>query len=80
VIICWPPSAHQLLRGAGAGLGAAAGARRDEGKNVAFGTPGSSLFAASTTVTSTGAVNSFHDSFTPFGGGIALFRHPRSGR
>ena len=44
-----------------------------EGKNVAFGTSGSSLFAASTTVTSTGAVNSFHDSFTPFGGGIAVF-------
>src|ERR1700730_11572659 len=44
-----------------------------EGKNGAFGTPASSLFAASTTVTSTGAVNSFHDSFTPFGGGIALF-------
>src|SRR6202012_4177361 len=30
-------------------------------------------FAGSTTVTSTGAVNSFHDSFTAFGGGIALF-------
>ena len=44
-----------------------------EGKNVAFGIPASSLFAASTTVTSTGAVNSFHDSFTPFGGGVALF-------
>ena len=44
-----------------------------EGKNVAFGTPGSSLFAASTTVSSTGSVNSFHDAFTPFGGGIALF-------
>ncbi|HYK30191.1 MAG TPA: potassium-transporting ATPase subunit KdpA [Streptosporangiaceae bacterium] len=44
-----------------------------EGKNVVFGRPGSSLFAASTTVTSTGAVNSFHDSFTAFGGGIALF-------
>src|SRR5262245_22194746 len=44
-----------------------------EGKNVAFGTPGSSLFAASTTVTSTGSVNSFHDSFTAFGGGIAVF-------
>jgi len=43
-----------------------------EGKNVVFGTSGSSLFAASTTTTSTGAVNSFHDSFTPFGGGIAL--------
>src|SRR5689334_9727947 len=44
-----------------------------ESKNVIYGTPGSSLFAASTTVTSTGAVNSFHDSFTPFGGGIAVF-------
>jgi potassium-transporting ATPase potassium-binding subunit len=43
-----------------------------EGKNVIFGTPGSSLFAGSTTVTSTGAVNSFHDSFTAFGGGIAV--------
>ena len=31
------------------------------------------MFAASTTVTSTGAVNCFHDSLTPFGGGIALF-------
>jgi K+-transporting ATPase ATPase A chain len=31
------------------------------------------LFAASTTTTSTGAVNCFHDSLTPFGGGIALF-------
>ncbi len=44
-----------------------------EGKNVAFGIPGSTLFAASTTVTSTGSVNSFHDSFTAFGGGITLF-------
>jgi K+-transporting ATPase ATPase A chain len=43
-----------------------------EGKNVTNGIPGSGLFAASTTVTSTGAVNSFHDSFTSFGGGIAL--------
>jgi potassium-transporting ATPase potassium-binding subunit len=44
-----------------------------EGKNVAFGIPGSSIFAASTTLTSTGAVNSFHDSYTAFGGGITLF-------
>jgi K+-transporting ATPase ATPase A chain len=44
-----------------------------EGKNVTNGVPGSSLFAASTTTTSTGAVNSLHDSFTPFGGGIVLF-------
>jgi K+-transporting ATPase ATPase A chain len=43
-----------------------------EGTEVRFGTPGCSLWAASTTVTSTGAVNCFHDSLTPFGGGIAL--------
>jgi K+-transporting ATPase ATPase A chain len=44
-----------------------------EGKEVRFGIPGSSLFATSTTVTSTGSVNSFHDSYTAFGGGIVLF-------
>ncbi len=55
----------------GAALQAAGAAM--EGKNVAFGIPASSLFAASTTVTSTGAVNSAHDSFTPFGGGTLLF-------
>jgi K+-transporting ATPase ATPase A chain len=43
-----------------------------EGTETRFGTPGCSLFAASTTVTSTGAVNCFHDSLSPFGGGIAL--------
>jgi potassium-transporting ATPase potassium-binding subunit len=44
-----------------------------EGKEARFGVPASSLFAASTTLTSTGAVNSFHDSFTPLGGGITIF-------
>jgi potassium-transporting ATPase potassium-binding subunit len=57
----------------GAGLAPQLAHGAMEGKNTAFGTSGSSLFAASTTVTSTGAVNAFHDSFTPFGGGIALF-------
>jgi len=57
----------------GAGLAPQLAHGAMEGKNVAYGTPGSSLFAASTTVTSTGSVNSYHDSFTPFGGGIALF-------
>jgi potassium-transporting ATPase potassium-binding subunit len=56
---------------AGTALQAAGGAL--EGKEVRFGIPGSSLFGGSTTVTSTGAVNSFHDSFTAFGGGILLF-------
>jgi potassium-transporting ATPase potassium-binding subunit len=44
-----------------------------EGVETRFGDAGCSLFAASTTVTSTGSVNCFHDSLSPFGGGIALF-------
>ncbi|HEX3592623.1 MAG TPA: potassium-transporting ATPase subunit KdpA [Pseudonocardiaceae bacterium] len=43
-----------------------------EGKEVRFGIPASSLFANSTTSTSTGAVNSAHDSFSGLGGGGAL--------
>ncbi|MFE0737221.1 potassium-transporting ATPase subunit KdpA [Streptomyces sp. NPDC058855] len=43
-----------------------------EGKETRFGVAGSSLFAVATTLTSTGAVNSFHSSFTGFGGGIAM--------
>ncbi|MET8151704.1 potassium-transporting ATPase subunit KdpA [Actinoplanes sp. NPDC049668] len=39
-----------------------------EGKDVRFGVPNSATFAAATTLTSTGAVNSFHDSYTAFGG------------
>jgi potassium-transporting ATPase potassium-binding subunit len=59
------------------GLGGATAAHlahgATEGTETRFGTSGCSLFAASTTVTSTGAVNCFHDSLTPFAGGIALF-------
>ena len=44
-----------------------------EGKEVRFGEAGSALFAGATTMTSTGAVNSMHDSFTAAGGGIAMF-------
>ncbi|MFC7582711.1 potassium-transporting ATPase subunit KdpA [Nonomuraea antimicrobica] len=44
-----------------------------EGKEVRFGISNSATFAASTTLTSTGAVNSFHDSYTPFGGMMTLF-------
>ncbi|CAL9508374.1 Potassium-transporting ATPase potassium-binding subunit [Streptomyces sp. enrichment culture] len=43
-----------------------------EGKELRFGIGGSSLFAVSTTLTSTGAVDSFHSSFTGLGGGITL--------
>ena len=43
-----------------------------EGKEVRFGAASSALFAASTTGTSTGAVNASHDSFTPGGGAVPL--------
>ncbi|MGH3798496.1 MAG: potassium-transporting ATPase subunit KdpA [Pseudonocardiaceae bacterium] len=43
-----------------------------EGKETRFGIPASVLFAISTTGTSTGAVNSMHDSYTGLGGGVAL--------
>ena len=43
-----------------------------EGKEVRFGIPASVLFGVSTTGTSTGAVNSMHDSYTGGGGGAVL--------
>ncbi|KKD02680.1 potassium-transporting ATPase subunit KdpA [Streptomyces sp. WM6386] len=43
-----------------------------EGKEVRFGVGGSSIFATATTLTSTGAVDSFHSSFTGLGGGITM--------
>lgn len=44
-----------------------------EGKELRFGVWSSALFGASTTGTSTGAVNSMHESFSPLGGGGVLF-------
>jgi K+-transporting ATPase ATPase A chain len=43
-----------------------------EGKENRFGVGGSSIFAVATTLTSTGAVDAFHSSFTGFGGGITM--------
>ncbi|MEU2350259.1 potassium-transporting ATPase subunit KdpA [Modestobacter sp. NPDC049651] len=43
-----------------------------EGQEVRFGGPLSALFGSATTLTSTGAVNSMHDSFTPAGGLLTL--------
>ncbi len=44
-----------------------------EGKEQRFGIWGSTLFATSTTLTSTGAVDSMHDSFTSLGGFMTMF-------
>ncbi|OLZ64413.1 potassium-transporting ATPase subunit A [Streptomyces sp. IMTB 2501] len=65
VLMMWSEFAHH-----GPALQAAGGAM--EGKEVRFGTGGSSIFAVATTLTSTGAVDSFHSSFTGLGGGITM--------
>ncbi|MFF5532428.1 potassium-transporting ATPase subunit KdpA [Streptomyces cinerochromogenes] len=64
-LMMWTEFAHH-----GPALQAAGGAM--EGKEVRFGVGGSSIFAVSTTLTSTGAVDSFHSSFTGLGGGITM--------
>jgi K+-transporting ATPase ATPase A chain len=43
-----------------------------EGTETRFGVPDSAVFGTATTLTSTGAVNSFHDSFTSLGGAMTL--------
>lgn len=72
--VLWLASVALITWAELAGKGAApelAGAAM-EGKETRFGVASSALFAASTTGTSTGAVNSMHDSFTAAGGGVAL--------
>ncbi|MBA6437917.1 potassium-transporting ATPase subunit KdpA [Streptomyces sp. GMR22] len=65
VLMMWTEFAHH-----GPALQAAGGAM--EGKETRFGVGGSALFGVSTTLTSTGAVDSFHSSFTGLGGGITM--------
>ncbi len=43
-----------------------------EGTEQRFGIPDSAVFASATTLTSTGAVDSFHDSYTSLGGAVLL--------
>ncbi|MFJ2356386.1 potassium-transporting ATPase subunit KdpA [Frigoribacterium sp. NPDC087798] len=58
------------LRGAGTATQFAGGAM--EGKEARFGIWGSTLFGTTSTLTSTGAVNSMHDSYTALGGMMAM--------
>ncbi|MFJ9853820.1 potassium-transporting ATPase subunit KdpA [Streptomyces sp. NPDC101150] len=64
-LMMWTEFAHggPALQAAGAAM---------EGKETRFGTGSSAIFSVATTLTSTGAVDSFHSSFTAFGGGIQL--------
>ena len=59
------------LSHAGGAVPAAAGAAM-EGKETAFGVPGSTLFGASATSTADGAANASYDSFTALGGGLLM--------
>jgi K+-transporting ATPase ATPase A chain len=61
--------AFELL-GGGTATRAAGGAM--EGKEQRFGILWSALFGSTSTLTSTGAVNSMHDSYTPLGGMMTL--------
>ncbi|MFI8860863.1 potassium-transporting ATPase subunit KdpA [Streptomyces prasinus] len=64
-LMMWTEFAHH-----GPALDLAGGAT--EGKEIRFGIGASSIFAVATTLTSTGAVDSFHSSFTGLGGGITM--------
>ncbi|MEU0298279.1 potassium-transporting ATPase subunit KdpA [Streptomyces sp. NPDC006175] len=64
-LMMWTEFAHH-----GPALDLAGGSM--EGKETRFGIGGSSIFAVATTLTSTGAVNSFHSSYTGLGGGITM--------
>ncbi|TJZ49694.1 potassium-transporting ATPase subunit KdpA [Streptomyces piniterrae] len=65
LLMMWTEFAHggPALQAAGAAM---------EGKETRFGVGSSAIFSVATTLTSTGAVDSFHSSFTAFGGGIQL--------
>jgi K+-transporting ATPase ATPase A chain len=65
-------TALTLFETLGGGTATAAAGAAMEGKEDRFGIWGSTLFATSTTLTSTGAVDSMHDSFTPLGGMMTM--------
>ncbi|MCL6300592.1 potassium-transporting ATPase subunit KdpA [Streptomyces kronopolitis] len=64
-LMMWSEFAHggPALQAAGAAM---------EGKETRFGVGASAIFSVATTLTSTGAVDASHSSFTAFGGGLQL--------
>jgi potassium-transporting ATPase potassium-binding subunit len=66
--------AATIFESVGSGTATQAAGAAMEGKETRFGIWASSLFTATTTGTSTGAVNAAHDSYTPLGGGTAMFQ------
>ena len=69
-VVYWAESAGNPVVTA---LGVDPSAGNLEGKEVRFGQALSALYATATTGTSTGAVNTMHDSLTPLGGLVPMF-------
>ena len=63
---------NPLLQGTDQRASAAQAGGNMEGKEVRFGIANSALFATVTTDASCGAINGWHDSFTPLGGMVPL--------
>ena len=63
---------NPLLHGVNQHVTAAQAGGNMEGKEVRFGITNSALFATVTTDASCGAINGWHDSFTPLGGMVPL--------
>ncbi|MDQ6658942.1 MAG: potassium-transporting ATPase subunit KdpA, partial [Actinomycetota bacterium] len=74
MVVLWASSltVTLLAENAHTGMALRAAGAAMEGKEVRFGIPMSSLFGVSTTLTSTGAVDAMHSSFTGLGGGTLL--------
>jgi K+-transporting ATPase ATPase A chain len=73
VILIGSLAVNQAAQGAAHGTVPTAVGAASEGTDVRFGVPQSGVFATATTGTSTGAVDSFHDSYTSIGGATLLF-------
>jgi K+-transporting ATPase ATPase A chain len=63
---------NPLMRGVDQHSSATQSGGNMEGKEVRFGIANSALFATVTTDASCGAINGWHDSFTPLGGIVPL--------
>jgi K+-transporting ATPase ATPase A chain len=70
ILVCWyaETAGNPLVHAAGVAVAPG----NMEGKEVRFGVFNSATWAAMTTATTCGAVNSMHDSFTPLGGLVPL--------
>ena len=73
IVAYWAESQpHPLLHGVDQHVSALQSGGNMEGKETRFGVSQSALFATITTDASCGAINSWHDSFTPLGGLVPL--------